>query len=426
MTIDKGEFRTRFFKIFSVDVLVKAGGFLLLPVYLQIMSPDEFGKYSYLFSIVGMYVFIFGMGQHVALSRFYHANEFSREELVSNIYIVLTLSFFLFLAILLAFQSLVVEMLFKSGLSDILYYIAVALAVLMTLDQIFMMYLYQSEQVDLIRNKKLFDFFCINILALISLYYIACCSVDARIGSMLVSYIIILALFYRVLLRKRYIKISKRSYKVCQRFVKNGIPVAIGSFANFFIAFGDRFVIEKLLDETALGIYSFAVIISGVLLMIFGSFQSIWLPYFFKEKNLDTSFRRVYKIIILYGCGSIVAGVGLYALVYLLANYFIDPIYLSSLKFLWLLLFAVSFQVFGMLIAGFYQIFEKNYVSVPINIGAGLLNIQLNYYFVENLQLLGAALSTVIVSVLLFVVHFSLVHFYKNRGSYGEYRSAVK
>ena len=86
--MEQNEFRSRFIKLFSVNVVVRAGGFLLMPVYLQFMTPEEFGRYSYLFSVVGMLGFIFGMGQHVTLLRFFHTAEYSRKEVVENVHLV--------------------------------------------------------------------------------------------------------------------------------------------------------------------------------------------------------------------------------------------------------------------------------------------------------------------------------------------------
>ena len=163
------------------------------------------------------------------------------------------------------------------------------------------------------------------------------------------------------------------------------------------------------------------MVIAGILMLIFGSFQNVWLPYLFKEKNLDISIRRVYKIIGLFAFISSFAGVGFYLLVYIMGNYFIDKIYLNSLGFLWILVIAVFFQIAGMFIAGFYQIFEKNHISVPINIGAAGFNIAMNYYLIAKYQLTGAAMATALISLILFLTHFTLVHYYKNRGNYGEY-----
>ena len=416
------DFQSRFLKILSVDVLVKGGGFLLLPVYLQLMTAEEFGRYSYLFSIAGMFAYVFGMGQHISLSRFFHTNEYTRKEVVGNIHLVLFTSVVVFLSILLTFKTQLISLMFKHEVLDTTYYIVISLAILLVLNQIFMVFLYQSEQISFVQKKNIFDFLCVNIVTILALYFIDYAADVVRITSMFVAYIVIIVFYYR-LPGLASIFSTRLTTSIYKRFLINGTPVAVGSFANFFIAFGDRFVVEKLLDESKLGVFSFAIIITSIIMVVFNSFQNIWLPFLFKEKDLNISFKRIYKIIILFAAVSAVAGAIFYLLVYVLANNFIDKVYLSSLEFLWILVIAVFFQTAGMFIAGFYQIFEKNYISMPVNIGAAGINIALNYYLIAQYQLRGAAIATALISFMLFLIHFTLVHYYKNKGSYGEYFS---
>lgn len=417
----KSEVKKRFIKLFSIDVLVKAGGFLLLPVYLNLMTQEEFGNYSYIFSIVGMWAFVFGMGQHATLNRFYHSSEYTRDMVIENIHLVLFTSFVFFGILLVVFQDFFVDLFFKFSISNMIFYSMIALAMLISLNQIFMSFLYQSEKISLVQKKNITDFFIINISALALLYFLPFPKDELRVFAMVVSYIVILGIFYRFFIAKHHFRFANKTMAFYKRGLKNGFPMAVGSFANFFIAFGDRFVIEKLLDKSSLGIFSFAMVIVGILMLVFSSFQNVWLPYLFKEKNLDISFKRVYKIIFIFLGVSVVIGTAMYVLVYIMANYFIEYSYIKSLDFLWVLVLATFFQIAGMSISGFYQIFEKNYISVPINILAGVLNIYMNYYFIEHYGLLGAAISTALISFMLFVLHFYLVHYYRKKGDYGEY-----
>lgn len=424
--MNKNEIKQRFIKLFSVSVLVKIGGFLLLPLYLNLMTQEEFGNYSYIFSIVGMWAFVFGVGQHATLNRFYHSSEYTRDIVIENIHLLLISSFVFFSIVLIVFQDSIIDLFFKSGIDDMLFYSMIILAMLMALNQIFMSFLYQSEKISLVQKKNITDFFIINTLALSLLYFLPFPKDELRVFAMFISYILILGFFYRYFVAKHHFKFANKTMTFYKRGLKNGFPMAIGSFANFFIAFGDRFVIEKLLDKSSLGIFSFAMVIIGILMLVFSSFQNVWLPYLFKEKNLDVSFKRVYKIIFIFLGVSVVIGIGFYGLVYILTSYFIEYSYIKSLDFLWVLVLASFFQIAGMITAGFYQIYEKNHISIPINILAGVLNIYMNYYFIEHYGLLGAAISTALISFMLFALHFSLVHYYRKKGDYGEYYTKYK
>lgn len=417
------EIKKRFIKLFSIDLLIKGSVFLLLPLYLNLMTQEEFGSYSYMFSIVGMLSFVFGMGQHATLNRFYHSSEYSKDLVIENLHLILLTSFIFFGFILAVFKVEFISLFFKFNISDTVYYGMLFLAILLALNQIFMSFLYQSENIKMVQKKNIFDFVIINILALSFLYFLPYPKDQLRIVAITIGYLIIIFLYYRNLISKNNLKFSNLSKVFYKRGIKNGLPMAVGSFSNFFIAFGDRFVIEKLLDASALGIFSFSMVIVGILMLMHGSFQNVWLPYLFKEKNLDISFKRVYKIIGIFFIVAPVMGISFYALIYLLTNHFIEYSYIKTLDFLWVLVLASFFQIAGMIVAGFYQIFEKNYISVPINIGAGILNIWMNYYFIDMYGLMGAAISTAFISFILFIIHFSTVHSYRKKGDYSEYFS---
>jgi O-antigen/teichoic acid export membrane protein len=417
------EIKKRFIKLFSIDLLTKGGVFLLLPLYLNLMTQEEFGNYSYMFSIVGMLSFVFGMGQHATLNRFYHSSEYSKDLVIENLHLILLTSFIFFGFILAVLKVEFISLFFKFNISDTVYYGMLFLALLIALNQIFMSFLYQSENIKMVQKKNIFDFIIINILALSFLYFLPYPKDQLRILAITIGYLIILLLYYRKLISKNNLKFSNLSKVFYKRGFKNGLPMAVGSFSNFFITFGDRFVIEKLLDASALGIFSFSMVIVGILMLMHSSFQNVWLPYLFKEKNLDISFKRVYKIIGIFFIVMPVMGISFYALIYILTNHFIEHSYIKSLDFLWVLVLASFFQIAGMIVTGFYQIFEKNYISVPINIGAGILNIWMNYYFIDMYGLMGAAISTAIISCILFITHFSIVHYYRKQGAYSEYFS---
>jgi O-antigen/teichoic acid export membrane protein len=408
----------------SVDVAVKAGAFLLLPVYLNLMSADEFGRYSYIMSIVGMFAFVFGMGQHAFLSRFYHSEKYTRQEVVETVHLVLITSFSVLGLFLVVFQEEIQNLMFKSPISETIYFVMILLAALTTLNQIFMMFLYQSEQVSLVQKKNVIDFLTINIISLCMLYWINHPGDDVRVIAMTMAYMLIISVFYYRFFNMRNFLFTSRSFALYKRSIINGAPMAVGSCASFFIAFGDRFVIEKLLNNESLGVFSFSMVIVGTFSLVFHSFQNVWFPYLFKEKNLDVTIKRIYKFIGLFLILGIFLGVGFYFIVYILTEYFISKIYLMSLDFLWILVIAVYFQISGMLMAGLYQIFEKNHVAVPVNLIAGAVNILLNYYLISEMGLVGAALSTAIISFVLFIFHFFMVHYYKNKGLGDEYYSS--
>src|SRR6185295_7601186 len=73
----KGDYKdnllvNRLFAVLSIDILVKLAGFILLPVYLRLMTQEEYGLYSYLLSIIFTFSLVLNFGLYIPLSKYYH------------------------------------------------------------------------------------------------------------------------------------------------------------------------------------------------------------------------------------------------------------------------------------------------------------------------------------------------------------------
>src|SRR6188472_933392 len=82
---------SRFFSVLSIDILVKASGFLLLPFFLRLMSQSEFGLYNYILSIVQTFSLVLNLGLYIPQSKLYHTykSQDQRGQLLFTIYITL-------------------------------------------------------------------------------------------------------------------------------------------------------------------------------------------------------------------------------------------------------------------------------------------------------------------------------------------------
>ena len=58
--------------ILGIDILVKASGFILLPIYLRLMTQEEYGLYNYLLSIITTFAVVLNFALYIPLSKFYH------------------------------------------------------------------------------------------------------------------------------------------------------------------------------------------------------------------------------------------------------------------------------------------------------------------------------------------------------------------
>src|ERR1700733_1735355 len=62
----------RLLTVLSLDVLVKAAAFILMPLYLRLMSQAEYGIFNYILSIVYCYSVLLNLGLYVPQSKLFH------------------------------------------------------------------------------------------------------------------------------------------------------------------------------------------------------------------------------------------------------------------------------------------------------------------------------------------------------------------
>src|ERR1041384_545764 len=110
----------RLLTVLSLDILVRVSGFILLPIYLRLMTQEEYGIFNYLQSIISTFSLVLNFGLYVSQSKLYHDFTHSRErgQLLFSIHLFLfgILLAFLLPAYFFKLDYQVVSILFKSDI----------------------------------------------------------------------------------------------------------------------------------------------------------------------------------------------------------------------------------------------------------------------------------------------------------------------
>ncbi|HXD77364.1 MAG TPA: oligosaccharide flippase family protein, partial [Puia sp.] len=83
----------RMLTVLSMDVLARLSNILLLPVYLRLMTQEEYGWYNYLLSIITTFALILNFGMYVAQTKYYsdaHQSD-RRKSVLFNVVLLLTM-----------------------------------------------------------------------------------------------------------------------------------------------------------------------------------------------------------------------------------------------------------------------------------------------------------------------------------------------
>ena len=188
-----------------------------------------------------------------------------------------------------------------------------------------------------------------------------------------------------------------------------GFPLILTHIGGWVIGALDKFMISDLLDISATGIYAVNYKFGIIVMMIQVGIMRAWSPFFYKEiaKNNNES-----KIKIIRYTYLLILILFLMTISIIIISPFLFDIFIidDSYQFSWKIIVFVSFAYF---FDGLWKIFNcylinKNLTSyyAYILFISAIFNVVLNYYFIKEIGVNGAALSTFFSFFIGFIIAF--------------------
>lgn len=413
---------SRFVRVFSVDVLVRGANFLLIPVFLYIMTQEEYGLYGYLYSFAMTMSQIMGFGLYVSVIKLY-ADNHKDKSLKGSMLFTLTTTMLVLLIVSVAIILVsgidkdFFMLLNSSQSADINSYgnyrIWVFVAIFsMVVSNYLTFFLVSSEDITLLQRFNLLRFFLTNLLAIGVIYFSDGDSVFQRLAMTYLAEIFLCIGFYYFIVKDFRYKFS--SYFLKKGF-KIGLPVMISALMYAFLNFGDKFFVFKYSGELGMSIYYLAFLISSILLIIFQSFNFIWNPLFMQEKDLLVLRRKTnrYILIILIGF-SVLSALICLGVYFLLWMGVFPENYSGILPILPLLLISQIFASFNMLLINFMTYFEKTYIQVFVGAILSIIGYFLFDYMGMIMSIMGISIALIILNLIQFAFYYYRVNYYIN------------
>ncbi len=383
----------RFLGIFSIDVLVRGSGLVLLPVYLRLMTKEEYGLYGYLSSIIGVSSSVLGLGLYVPQIKMYHDLKNEQEKgaalFTLNVSLLIYVVLVLASAYLFGFDIVVVKLLFRHGIDYRQYRLYVLGTIFVS---VFSMMLYSyfltSERIGRIKLYNISRLVILNIVVLVALYLSSRNSVLIRLRySMLVEAALIVTFGYVLLLRM----VPTFRVNVLVKALKIGLPVMLSALANMFYNLSDRFFLEKYYSLQVIGVYTLGLTLSSVVSITMTSFQSIWMPLFLKEEDASANIDRVRRMALFVIGIYALLGAGIVAMTsFLLFVNVIDRSYGQVTLLLPLLLASSICYAVSQLFQNFMVYFEVTHIGLSFNVVANVVCVLLCMWLVPRYGMYGA------------------------------------
>jgi O-antigen/teichoic acid export membrane protein len=373
---------------------------ILLPLYTKYLPPDAYGRVEIVTAAIAVVSIVLQMGISTAFFRFYFDNKEPARRLV-----VVRTSFWFTMGT--ATLGLVLGVIFAAPLAHLLQL---------------------GDDTALVRAGAVGLWAQTNYQQLTALFRVEERSIAYAIASVanvlitITAMILFVAVFqwgaiglvvgnfvgtlcvYLVLLAYRHEQLGFQFDRPLLRAMqKFGIPLVPSALALWVITFVDRLFVAHYKGQGEVGVYSAAIKVASVVTFVIIAFRTAW-PAFAYSIEDDREARRTYAFVLTYLLAfASWLSLGLGALAPWLVRLLTNPGYQRAQEAVGLLAFAFTIYAgYTVLAIGSGRARRTQLNWVVTGVGAGV-NIGVNFLLIPRWGMVGAAISTLVAYVVLFV-----------------------
>lgn len=397
----------------AVDFFSKSIGFLTVPFFLHLMSPQDFGTFNLILNITSSLSLVFGLNLYIGFIKNYSSVDSIKDKgsilftfLVIYLFILLFLStcfyFRFFDKIILNLLGGSVDFLFKH------YNLFFFLIISNVLSTFLYSYLMSQDNQLNFRLYVLIKSVAISILGLYSIYY------NNNLNAAYLRLLVVL-LVEGIFLSYFIFKITREinlefNHKCFRESLKIGLPITFSSITYFAFSTLDITLLDKFGSAVDISQYALVLTLVSIIPMLMASFQSVFTPNFFKEKSITINYFRINSIVkyliigLLFLCFFFLFGI------YILFKINIFPINYIEIKYIIIPLFiGASGHALAHLYKLLYTHLLLNYVSFIINLFVAILAFFLYPLLIKHYGISGAAMGNCIIGLLVFFLHAIII-----------------
>ena len=386
----------------------KLAGIILLPLYTAYLTTADYGIFSIFEVTLQFLIAVLGLNLHTAMLRFCSMK--SDEDQIRSIVFTTFISSLLIVAIFLI--PLVIN---SENLSKIFFqnkefsvffniiFISMALGI------------FNRIILNVIRFRSKAIFFALIttlkfiIILLGNIYYIVYIGygVKGLLLSRLISEIFLFLVALPFFIKNMRLKLNT---PVFREMISYGLPLIFSTVSGMILNFSNRYIMKPLLGNAAVGLYSMGYKVAGLInVILIQSFQTGFLPIAYKMVD-DPGAKRFYSKILTY----FVFLLSIAALA--LSMYGREIFEIMARKEEWINVYKIiPLLTFLFVLQGIRYNFsltthyvKKTKYNAYIVMSAAILNIGLNFLLIQQYNIYGAAIASII-SVLYMCIFFYFI-----------------
>ncbi|NWF49603.1 MAG: oligosaccharide flippase family protein [Ignavibacteriaceae bacterium] len=410
------------------NLFIRSIGFLLLPLYSNLITAAGFGDYALIMSCYAIAAVLYQAGLQSALSKYYleTTDEIKKKAIFSNIFNVTFLLGAILTSLIIFSSGFFSTILF--GFSDLSGLINIAFICLFfeSLSSLVAHLLKTREEVKkivLLSAVAALINFMLNILFV---YYLRL-GVKGILLAQLFSSIAFLLLLLPAL-RENYV--FKFDRDLSGIFIRFSLPLVIAGLLSASVDVIDRFIINHFLGNKDVGVYSFSYRIALIMNIFVISLRSSWTPYsikLFNSGNYSSEFGKSFTKI-LSAC----------LVIFLVVSIFADDLfkirignsnlfnknYLPGIQIIPIVMLAYLFNALISFFSLYPYVSGKSFHFLYSDLIALTSNLTFNLILIPDFGIIGAACSTLI-SFLFGFIYLFIISFNKVKINFEVYKVII-
>jgi O-antigen/teichoic acid export membrane protein len=380
-------------------------GFITVPIFTRLLTPSDYGQIAIYTTWVSLCSLIVGLQTYGSIAN--AKIKYTDDTIDAYLSSIITISLISFIVLLII--SIVANRFFAKILglrSDLVVLLVIQSFTSFCINFLIRKFL-QYKQVERSTLLSLIVSISSTILAIIWVLLASENKYIAKIYANAIPTIIIgSGIVCYVYFKGR--KIFEREYwKYCLSLT---LPLILHGAAGVVLSQSDRVMLQKMIGESSVGIYSFAYTVALVISVIWSVFNTTWIPFYYEYKKNDQK-----DLIILRAKNYMLIFSGITMGFMLLAPEVYKILspeeYWMGIPLIPLIAMAYYFNFLYSFPANFEFYHEKTRLISIGTICAALINIVCNLILIPVYAGIGAAIATLISHIFLFVFHEIIARF---------------
>lgn len=388
--------------IYTITSIINSAiPFFLLPILTRELSPMDYGIISMFGVLLSFLTPFTGLSVYGSISRMYYEREkINISEYITNcIYLMLISTGIVSLILFIFSENIAV-------IFDIPKYL-IAIAVIASFSQYIVRIVLILWQVR-VKPKK-YGFFQIsqttlNMAVTLFLILILKMNWEGRIYAHILTLVSFASIGLYILFRDGWIKFNYN-----RKYIKHaalfGIPLIPHSLGAIVITMTDRLFISNMVGVETTGVYTVGYQIGMIISVLSTAFNQAYVPWLYsklKENVYDVK-RKIVKFTYMYFVVILFISILLSIVSPLIFKIFIGEEFAqSNIYVIWIAL-GYAFNGMYLMVSSYIFYSQKTkYLSI-VTFMTSVLNLVLNYFFVKKYGAIGAAQSTTISYLIMFI-----------------------